>query len=351
MDVGAAYRVIEGVIERGFDIAGVSVEGTPFIVKTLSPLEMSLVRQHSFGKTLWDFRLYRLAYATYMVNGVSLLGERTKRLEEIVAMYKALPLEMLTHIEEVAIKLQHRYKRYYRLIDGFVLSQRSRILWRLKGRKADITDESTGIWGATYVGVSEYVDAWALTNMSLDEEEAYEENLSDAMYVASATNPKGVQKTQQKVESRKKMREEERAILVEFGSLAHKDLIEGNSTEKKDIWAASLTTTKDLVEELNRQMTGKKDKHDLFMDEYLGKLRKDMLERKRKEEEELAEIRARRVESPNFSGSFDLTKEELESLEKGETDLYSLAAKRFETSPSEEGKASNVGKRVLRPRG
>jgi len=351
VDVGKAYTIMEGVIERGFDIAGVSVKGTPFIVKTLTPHELSLVRQHSFGKSLWDFRFYRMVYATYMVNGVSVLGERRGYIEDIISLYKELPVESFSTIEEISLKLQLRYKRYYRLIDGFVLSNRSRVLWRLKGRRSEITDESTGIWGASYVGVSEYADAWAIANSSLDEEEAYEGRLQDAMYIASASNPKGVQKTHQKMESRRKMREEEISILVKYGSLAHKDLIEGNSVDSKDTWAASLSTTKDLVDELNRQMTGKKDRHDLFMEDYLGTLRKAMLERKKKEEEELAEIRANRVENPNFSGSFALTEEELEALKRGEADLYSLAAKRLEASPLEETPSSKVGKRVLRPRG
>jgi hypothetical protein len=350
MDVVQAYTVLSGMVERGFDIAGVSVQGTPFLIKTLTPHEVSLVRQHSFGKGAGYFRLYRMAYAIYMVNGVNYLNDRPHSIESLVEVLRDMPLESFSCIENIALKLQLRYKRYFRLIEGFTLSRRSRNIWKLRNKDPRITDEVTGIPGSRFVGISEALDAWAIVNMSLDYEEIRDDAMHSAMYVASAQNPKGVKKTAQGMETRQKMIQEERDILIKYGSIAHKDLLEGNDVKRKKQWTASLSTATDLVNELNRQMTGDKDKHDLFMEQYSLRARQRAEEAKRVADEELARVRSLRSENPSFSGSFELTAEEVKKLNSKETDLYTVAKKKFDPAKeSAPGSVSTVGKRVIRP--
>ncbi|MFA5436931.1 MAG: hypothetical protein WC372_12910, partial [Candidatus Neomarinimicrobiota bacterium] len=76
MDVDKAYTVLQRVVETGYDMAGVSISGIPVVLKTITPLEISLARQHSFGGELKSFRLYLLAYHTLMIKGKTCIEER-----------------------------------------------------------------------------------------------------------------------------------------------------------------------------------------------------------------------------------------------------------------------------------
>jgi uncharacterized protein YxjI len=153
------------------------------------------------------------------------------------------------------------------------------------------------------------------------------------------------------MENRQKMIQEERDILAKYGSLAHRDFIEGIQLKSKDIWAASLATGKDLVNELHRQMMGEKDRHDLFMEKSLSDLRQKMEDAKSKADEDLKKARALRAEGPQFSGSFALTDEDMRRLKKGDVSVHDLAMGKYSKEPTESpsGVVSSVGKKVLRP--
>ena len=65
-------------------------------------------------------------------------------------------------------------------------------------------------------------------------------------------------------------------------------------------WAAPVDTAEELVAELERQMHGYKDKHDLFIEKYLQGLKdnSDRIEKERKEA-----INKHRTEGPPMTGS------------------------------------------------
>lgn len=349
MDVGKAYTVLQRVVETGYDMAGVSISGIPVVLKTITPLEISLARQHSFGGELKAFRLYLLAYHTLMIKGKTCIEERPSSIEDLVDFYKELPQEVLELVEETAYQLQKRYRRYMRLIEGFTLSDSSRTLWKLRKGNACINEETTGIPGSTYIGVSECTLAWSIVNTSLDQNEEYERGMEEAMFIASASNPKGVDKISKSMEVSKKEAQERKRILIKYGSMIHKDLIEGREIVKKEKWTSSVTTSEDLVKELNRQMKGEKDRHDLFMESYLERIKKAAEEEQRKAEEKLREIRENRKLVPLPTGSFELTPEDRERMKSKEVTAFDLATQKRDNSLKGGGqRVSTVGKRVLK---
>ena len=346
MDVKKAYKVLQKVLDYGFDTVGVKVAGMPFILKTVNPSELVHARYLSFGRGLQYFRICRLVMATYMIDGISAIENRdSNTLSELIAFYQGIPTEVFLLLEEVSIQLQDRYKRYCYLSEGFVFSSASRVLWKSRQH-----NHPGYAWVST-LGVSEVEDIWTLLNSIVDSEEAHQRELSNAMFIASATNPQGVKKIGVSQETGRTMVREERESLRKYGSHAHKILCEKTSQSKKEKWTADLVTAKDIVDELNRQMHGVKDKHDEFFESYVDRLRKEHQEELEKRERELERIREQRKDLPEI-GSFNLSDQDAKALQEGTLSLHDVVNRKISGDSTEipPVKGTNIGKRVLRPR-
>jgi len=360
MDVGRAYRVLLKVAERGFDTVGFNYGGLSLILKTLTPHELDMARYHSFGRGILCFRLYRMAYATFMANGVMTLENRQEHVDSLVDMYGSLPVHLFENVEETAIRLQGRYRRYCNLVEGFSYSTPSRLLWKSRRGSPLLSPEVTHIPGTSTLGIPESVEVWSLVNMSLDQEVESDKRMSNALFLTSATNPKGSQKVGAGIKGEKELIEKNRRMLVEYGSEAHKRITKDKSLDKKERWTAKLDTAKDIMDELERQMHGVQDKHDLFIEGYRVKLRRELQEREEVEKKRLEEVRRQRGGDPH-TGSFEVTPEEMERVMRGEATPMGLAKQKAEEDrvriaasevPIRPGATAVVGKRVIgEPRG
>ncbi len=350
METTRAYNVFSQVIEKGFDYIGVTIRGTPFVIKTISPQELELIRLRSNGLGSFVFRIFRMAYATYMHNGVDCLQDRETSLNKLVVMYMNMYIDEFEILEELAIKLQNRYKRYFHLVEGFFYSRKSRLLWKT---------HSTGIRSVPYAftGLYEITEAWGLVNQSVDDEEEYNLIMAPAYLTASAQDPKGIKKVINKKEGANKLRNDERESLIKYGSKANRIFeLEGQKSKLKDRWTSDISTAEGLVSELNREMRGEKDKHDLFVEDYMNKVRESISKAQKVREEKLAKIREERNSRPEVEGSFALSSSEIKKIESGEVKLLDVIkekAKKAEIKDKplfENGKISTIGKKVLRPR-
>lgn len=361
MDVSKAYRILLRVTEKGFDTVGFSYRGISLVIKTITPHELDMVRYHTSGTDLFSFRMYRMAYATFIFNGELVLDNRQLNLQKLVNFYGRLPLEVFYQLEEAALRLQNRYKRYCSLVEGFSYSQPARLLWRTRKGSPLLSTEVTNIPGTSLVGIPECVSVWELINMSLDQEIDNDRMLSNALFLTSATNPKGSMKIGSSIKGEKELISKNRNMLIEYGSEAHKHVCSKSSVDKKDRWTAKLDTAKDIMDELERQMHGVQDKHDLFIEGYREKLRNKLKEREESEKKRLDEVRRQRGGDPH-TGSFEVTQEEMNSIMKGEVTHMDLARRKAEgdrvkgmesaVPPVRPGSTGSVGKRVIgAPRG
>ena len=122
------------------------------------------------------------------------------------------------------------------------------------------------------VGTSLAGEAWARGNRMLDIEEDSLPQWDHTFYVASTQSPKGAKESSTRLKNRHDMMREERESLVMYGSMENRDnVLKIRRKNGETPWTSPLTTGKDLVDELNRQMRGEKDKHDLFVAEYFRK--------------------------------------------------------------------------------
>jgi hypothetical protein len=150
-------------------------------------------------------------------------------------------------------------------------------------------------------------------NKNLDEEEAYAKDFNLALIVASAYNGKGAKSMSRTFEAHRKELDELREEIAKYGYDKRRE------TEEKKIadgWSAPLRTKEDLVKELYREMSGDKDKHDLFIERWMQQQKDAAEEAKRLTEERQKEFRDKfDAVGPEFmEGSRPVSAEEMKKI-------------------------------------
>lgn len=350
MDIAKVYKSLQAHVERGFETVGVTLQGVNYVLKTLTPLEIDMVSQHGSGKGFRARRLYRLAYSTYMLNGYLLLAERPHIINVLYKYYQGISEIALEILEEATINLQRRANRYLMFSEGYAYTPAARSLWYARGGETSLSTKYTGIPGTEFLGTPIALEIWAIINHSLDRETQARRASSDALTVASASNPDGAQKMARRSQMDRTILQEKRDVLIKYGSEAHRNILEGKQAGKRERWTADISTPRAIAAELTRQMSGELDKHDLFMQTFYKRMRKEADERNRVEEERLAEIRALRGAVP-YTGSFEVSSEEMKKIESGEITHMDLALQKAQDErklhPEDDGVTKVVSKRVL----
>jgi hypothetical protein len=185
-----------------------------------------------------------------------------------------------------------------------------------------------------------FQEHWIQINKSMDIEEQANRDFYLSLMVASASNPKGARGIRNQHETQAHSIEERRNKLAKVGFIDTKAWSEEG-------WAAPVDTAEELVAELERQMAGKKDRHDIFMEKYMEKLREEA-ERRAKDAED--RIKKARESYDNVFIQGDqraLTPEEsLQLMTKRAPTIVQVRDE--EVNPEDAGKFyKKIGKRVL----
>jgi arylamine N-acetyltransferase len=120
--------------------------------------------------------------------------------------------------------------------------------------------------GLDFIGINSVQENWIIINKRLDEENRYEMDFHNAILIVSASNGKGAQSLQKSYTSRSRELKELRDEICKLGHVSKRKEEHDKEREK---WTAPVNTKEDLVRELYRQMSGKKDRHDLYMDRWI----------------------------------------------------------------------------------
>lgn len=147
------------------------------------------------------------------------------------------------------------------------------------------SSNATGIVGSDKLGLNQFQKFWMVLNINEDNSESFEEKYSLAKFLASFTDPKGVKK----IESADKVRKEEEADKKERLRVIGTD-------EEVKFLSGPTDTRKGIVAELEKQMRGEKDEHDVAIEEYEKNLRMNMLSQM----QEMKNIRDKKRKEGNF---------------------------------------------------
>ena len=264
MEVQEAYSNIEKIITYGFLTARISVEGYDLLIKNITDKESKNIKLfiNSFDEK--NEILHTLSYSIAFLNGINLLATRDYNLEKVLDHIKNLPNLVVLKIIKVINKLNKVYSESIDFLEGFSYSDKSRYLWSV----IDLYNRAsyTGMRGLDSVGINSVQENWIIINKRLDEESRYEMDFHNAILIVSASNGKGAQSLQKTYTSRSRELKELRDELCKLG---HDRNRKKDHDTKRDKWTAPLNTREDLVQELYRQVAGKKDRHDLYMDKWI----------------------------------------------------------------------------------
>lgn len=341
------YQALSDLIYKGFLLEGVSLAGNFFVFKTINEREYRLVKLYSGFENdksyVNRFNLNYLVFSLFLFNGENILFKREEKYNEILDFFKNLPNILSNAILSELVKLRNTSMDAIEFVEGFCYTGRSRRIWKHLGNSYPSREEFTGILGTSRLGINVLQENWMLINKMLDEEEKYNRDFSRSLFVASASNPKGVRSVRSKFDSNIQLVEKRRKKLAQLGSIKKQEW-----SPKK--WSAPVDTAEELVAELMRQMSGKKDKHDLFIDKHMQKIRERTEEKTLKIKQKLEEARKRRPQDvlPLTVSQRPLTAEETEKLNSRKiNNLVIVNDMKDERQKEEDRIYKKIGSKVL----
>lgn len=282
MDRNEAYKFLSELVFKGFLVAEENIDGMRIVFKTINDREFDLIKlyagdpeAHSYQL---NFNIYLLVFSVLIIGSKNILKNRESNIEELYSYFLTLPSSLSKKILDDLNALRNSSYEVLKYLEGFSYTNASRIMWKGLNGNLPCSTEFSGIPGTSDLGMNIYQESWVQINKALDYEDDYNRDFSLSLMVASASNPKGARHIRNQFDTSKKMAEDRRKKLAKEGFIdTHKWTPEG--------WSAPVDTAEELVAELERQMTGVKDKHDLFMERYMKEMR-EQAERKVREAEE-----------------------------------------------------------------
>jgi len=343
MDRNEAYHLLSDLIYKGFLTLRMKIADKDFVFKTVNEKEHNLIKLYSgFSDKGYAvrFNLNYMAFSLLMVEGKNFLINRNNKIKECYNFFGQFPYQLHNRIMKELIDLRDVAFGCIDYVEGFSYTDQSRRKWNISYKLNSFSDFP----GSKNLGMNAYQESWILINKMLDDEEIYNKDFSLALLVASASNPKGTRSIRGRHDAAVQRAEERRKKLSKKGS--HQ-----KQAWKPDGWAAPVDTAEELVAELMRQMEGKKDKHDLFIDDYMKKLRERADEQTRQAEKRLQKLRERRKKEGDIPDIIStqriLTAEESEKLNKKSNNLMIVKSEEVADKNEEERFYKKIGSRVL----
>lgn len=345
MTVVEAYTALSDLIFKGFLTAELNIDGRSFIFKTINEKEFDLIKLYSGSPGERDYQIrfnaYFLIYSLLIADNQNILLERERNVKELYEYFLNIPDKLFSKIIGDLNGLRLTAYEVTRYIEGFSYTDFSRNYWRIVRGGVPSSTEYTGICGTANLGLNIHQESWMLLNRYLDEEETFNREFSFAVMISSASNPKGARPIRNRHDSTIKNAEDRRKKLAREGYIDTKKW-------SPDGWAASVDTAEELVAELERQMTGVKDKHDLFMEDYMKKMREQAEKKTREAEERIKQAREGREDAFIEGSQRALTPEEAKALFAKKKPLALETVQDEEVSPEDKDKFyKKIGARIL----
>lgn len=286
MKVRDAYDNIERILTYGFLSARVSIRGHDLLIKNISDKEYQHMMMLCSDNNRSKINTMSVAFSTVAIDGYNILENRNEHLSEILEFFKSTPAILVAKVVEAINELNQTYIDSLDFLEGFSYSSRSRYLWSV----LDPYNRSgyVGIRGLDIVGINSVTENWISINKRLDDEHAYERNFNNTLLIVGASNYKSAKMLSKSYEAHTQELKELRDDICKYG-YDRKRVSEND--KKREEWTAPLTTREDLVKELYRQMSGDKDRHDLYIDEWIEAQKRRAEDAKRSVEEKQVAFR------------------------------------------------------------
>ena len=348
MDKKEAYNALADLIFKGFLTLELDISGRMLLFKTINEKEYDLVKLYSGKERKTSgyqirFNTYFLVFSLFLADNDIVVEDRGKKINELYDFFSRIPVSLFSVIMEKLNELRTVSFGVFKYLEGFSYTDFSRNAWKsLQGRPPNCT-ESTGIPGSSDLGMNNHQESWVLINSYLDFEESYNKDFNLSLLIASASNSKGTRQIRNQHEVTSKSSEDRRKKLAENGFIDVKDWTpEG--------WAAPVDTVEELVAELDRQMAGKRDKHDMFIDKYISDIKEEAQRRTRDAEERIRRAGEGRENVWIDGSQRALTQEETKKLlSRNYSSVTTVGSEENVAKEDQEKFYKKIGARILTP--
>ena len=338
-----AYHSLADLVYKGFLCLYIGFKDQFLIFKTINEKEYDLIKLYSGpigspGYTV-RFNINYLVFSLLVLDGENILSQRKERHKEFFEFFSKMPAYFFGTVYKELMGLRQNLFDLNNYLEGFCYTNQSRRMWYNLNKHFPNTEFLVGIPGIQDLGLNGYQEYWVSINRRLDEEEDYNKQFSLAVLIASANNQKGAKHLRSQHDANSQtVRDKRRKIALEGTTKTIDWSAEG--------WAAPVDTAEELVAELERQMHGYKDKHDLFIEKYLQGL-KDNSDRIAKERED--EINKHKTErAPMTSSQRALTPEETKELmSKKSNNLVIVPSEDMATQKQTDRFFSKIGSKII----
>ena len=273
MDKNEAYPVIEQLLFKGFLVSGMDVLGERILLKTINRKEFDLIKYFSGDEETKDYMIrfdaYHFVYSIFAINGENILPERYKRSSALYEQFINLPLKFFSNADKELGDLRWKMYESLKFLEGYSYTDTSRSRWLSLCGNMPSREEWSGIPGTSELGLNVHQETWIRMNRILDSEQEYHKDFNLSAMIDSSNNAKGVKKMRAHYDTEWESLQRKRKELARAGYIDKKEV------DPEQMWAPSVETREELVEELERQMEGKKDRHDVFMEKFLKKVEDD----------------------------------------------------------------------------
>jgi len=283
-----AYKILSDLIFRGFLTIDATLGDKKIIFKTVNDKEFDMICYHSGSASgegyLRNFNTYFLAYSVFMIDGKNVIIDRNDNIEYLRKFFLSVPYKLYDRMLSEIAKIRDKTYDATKFLEGFTYTDSSRWLWKAMGNGYPCDSHVTGIPGTSLLGTNPHQDNWVYINRAIDNEEKYNQEFDMAVLIASAFNPKGAKQIRGRHDGSIQNAEDRRKKLARVGYI---------DTDKwsSEGWAAPVDTAEELVAELERQIAGVKDKHDVFMENYFKSMKENAELQAKQAEERLKKYR------------------------------------------------------------
>jgi hypothetical protein len=264
------YKDVEPLLFRGFLHVPADINGISFVFKSLNHHEFEMLtlmvpQGEATRATVQKFYSLFLAYGVFMVDGVNILSDRERHIPKIVEAFDSMNDGVKGKIVRHLSEINRRANRAVTITESFALEVLSRLRWaQLKG--VDLTSTAvTGLEGTQRLGLNWAQLTWRAMNHYEDLRETSEREWENAKFVASAMAGKGMNRVHSQDRRRRdKEREdrlERRDRILRFALLG-----EPMESENKGAPVMVARTVEELTTQLEKDLKGEKDWHDLVVE-------------------------------------------------------------------------------------
>ena len=268
------YRDVEPILFRGFLYITAEVNDVSFVFKSLNSHEFERLGLYCQGKSPRQFDNAFLAFGVFMVDGVNILVDREQWITELAATFDSLEDGARRKIVRYLSEINRRANRATRLVEVYSLEATSRLRWAQYYNLDLMSTAITGVSGTEHLGLNWGQLTWLAVNFFEDRRGSSEQEWENAKFIASAmTGSKGMAKVNAQDKQRRERDEKERFVRrdqilreVVLGETASSDPKKGGPV----VVARSVD---ELATQLEKDLKGEKDFHDLVVDAHERRIR------------------------------------------------------------------------------